>query len=818
MSDHNPLTKTLNRDVSRRSFLKWSAILGGAATLAGGGFKVGLDAVKSAAAAPIGPGETKMVWNSCNVNCGSRCPLQVFVRNGEIVRIGTDNTGTDEYGLHQLRACVRGRAIRQRVYNPDRLKYPMKRVGQRGEGKWQRITWEEAFDTIAGELKRIKDTYGNEAIYINYATGTLGGVVAKSWPPGSSPIARLMNCYGGYLNHYGTYSTAQISAALPYTYGSSAGNSIDDIENSKLVVFFGNNPAETRMSGGGVVYFVKEAKERGHAKVIVIDPRLSDTAMAFADEWIPIRPGTDAALINALAYVIITEKLHDQAFLDKYCVGFDEQHMPAGIPAGNSYKSYILGEGKDKTPKTPQWAAEITGIPAERIIRLAREIALTKPAYICQGWGPQRHANGEQSARAIAMLPILTGNVGIQGGNSGAREGGYSIAVNAFPTLQNPVKASISFFLWTDAIERGPELTAKRDGVRGVDKLSVPIKFIWNYAGNSLINQHSDTNRTAKLLKNDKLCEMIVVIDNHMTSSAQYADILLPDTTNLEQDDIVTQGSAGNQGYAIFASQAIPPMFECKTVYDMCAEIAKRLGIEQKFTEGKTQEDWLRLIVQQTREKDAKFPDYDAFKKMGIYRVKNPGKPVVAFKAFRDDPEKNKLTTPSGKIEIFSEALYKLGQTWELPVGDVITGLPEYAPTWEGVEDPMMAKYPLQLIGHHYKQRTHSTYGNVAWMQEAAPQEVWMNTLDAQARGIQTGDMVRVYNGRGVLALPAKVTPRIMPGVISIPQGAWYAPDGQGIDRGGCTNTLTSWRPSPLAKGNPQHTNLVEVEKMAGRV
>lgn len=491
--------------------------------------------------------------------------------------------------------------------------------------------------------------------------------------------------------------------------------------------------------------------------------------------------------------------------------------MPQGIPPGNSYKAYILGEGADKIAKTPQWASEITGIPVETIIRLAREIAITKPAYISQGWGPQRHANGEQSARAIAMLPILTGNVGIKGGNTGAREGSVSLPVVAFPTLTNPVKTSISFFTWTDAIERGTEMTATRDGVRGKDRLSVPIKFVWNYAGNSMINQHSDTNRTARLLANDKLCEMIVVIENHMTSSARFADILLPDTTNLEQDDIVPQGSSGSLGYAIFASQAVKPLFETRTVYEMCAEIAKRLGVEQQFTEGKTQQDWLRQIVAQTREKDPKFPDYDQFKAMGLYKREMPA-PVIAYKAFRDDPEKNKLDTPSGKIEIFSERLHKLGQTWELPVGDVITGLPIYAPTWEGVSDPLRAQYPLQMIGHHYKQRTHSTYGNVAWLQEALPQEVWINTLDAAARDIRSGDMVRVFNERGALELPAKVTPRIMPGVISVPQGAWYTTDARGIDVGGCTNSLTSWHPSPLAKGNPQHTNLVQVGKVQGRV
>ncbi len=796
--------------LSRRSFLKWSAALGGTAALAGGGFSL-LEAARSAGA-PGAP-EERVVWQSCMVNCGSRCALRVHVRNGEIVRVETDNTGADDYGTHQVRACVRGRSVRQRIYNVDRLKFPMKRVGARGEAKFQRISWEQAYDTIASELKRIKAAYGNEAIYLHYATGTLGATVAKSWPPDASPIARLMNCFGGYLRHYGTYSTAQISAAMPYTYGSGAGNSIDDIENSRLVVFFGNNPCETRMSGGGVTYLVREAKNRGGAKVIIVDPRLTDTGVACGDEWIPIRPGTDAALVNGLAYVMIAESLVDQAFLDRYCIGYDEGHMPSGIPPNNSFKSYILGLAGDRTPKTPQWAAEITGVPAATIVRLAREIALTKPAYIAQGWGPQRHANGEATARSIAMLPILTGNVGISGGNTGAREGGYALPVAVFPTLENPVKTAISFFTWPDAIQRGPEMTATRDGVRGRDRLTVPIKFLWNYAGNALINQHADANGTAKLLANDKLCEMIVVIDNHLTPSARFADLLLPDATNFEQNDISPQGSSGNMGYAIFAAKAIEPMFECRTVYEMCTEIAKRLGVEREFTEGRTQDEWLRYVVDTTRQSVPTFPEYEAFRAMGIFKMKNPTEHIVAHKSFRDDPVANKLGTPSGKIEIFSERLYQLGQTWELPKGDVITGLPEYVPTWEGVSDPLRGKFPLQMITHHYKQRTHSTYANVDWLKAALPQELWMNPVDAQVRGIQHGERVRVYNDRGRVELPAKVTGRIMPGVVSLPQGAWYAPDSRGVDQGGCANALTAYHPSPLAKGNPQHTNLVQVER-----
>jgi anaerobic dimethyl sulfoxide reductase subunit A len=799
--------------MTRRSFMKWSAALGGSAVLASGvtGLPAGQPNGKASAQT-----DTEVFWSSCNVNCGSRCPLRLHVRDGVVVRVEVDNVGSDEFGTDesQVRSCVRGRSIRQRLYDPDRLKYPMRRVGQRGSGEFERITWEEAFDEIADKLQAVLDEYGNEAVYINYATGALGGTVSKSWPPASTPMARLMNLVGGYLNHYGTYSAAQIGAAGPYTYGSGfAANSIEDIVNSKLVVMFGNNPAATRMSGGGIVYVMQQLKAQSDVKVIVIDPRLSDSVVSMADEWVPIRPGTDAALVNALAYVLITEDLHDQDFLDTYCVGFDEDHMPEGVESGNSYKDYILGDGPDGTPKTPEWAAAITGIPAERIIRLAREIGTAKPAYIMQGWGPQRQANGEQNTRAIFMLPILTGNVGIQGGNPGTREGSFGLGVTAFPTGSNPVDTSISVFMWPDAILRGPEMTATADGVQGKDQLDVPIKFIWNYAGNCLINQHSDTNGTAELLADDSLCEMIVVIENHMTSSAKFADILLPDITTWEQDDIAPGSRGGHLGYAIFASKAVDPMYECMSVYEMCTEIAKRLGVEEEYTEGRTQDEWLQWVVEQTRENNPDFPDYDSFKEMGVYKIANPGEPAVAFKSFRENPEENPLSTPSGMIEIFSERLHEIAQTWELPEGDLISGLPMYAPTWEGVEDPLRDTYPLQMIGHHYKQRTHSTYGNSEWMKEVAPQEVWINTLDAEARGIQQGDMVDVFNERGRIQLPAKVTTRMMPGVVSVPQGAWYAPNNDGVDVGGCVNTLTKYHPSPLAKANPQHTNLVEVEK-----
>ncbi|ALB62805.1 Anaerobic dimethyl sulfoxide reductase chain A [Cronobacter condimenti 1330] len=800
--------------ISRRTLVK-STAYGGLALAASGlslpfGLRHAAAAVGRAVSAP-----ERVVWSACTVNCGSRCPLRMHVVDGEIRYVETDNTGTDDYhGLHQVRACLRGRSMRRRVYNPDRLKYPMKRIGKRGEGKFVRISWEEALDTLAQGMKRIISEYGNEAIYLNYGTGTLGGTMTRSWPPGKTLIARLMNCCGGYLNHYGDYSSAQIAAGLNYTYGGWAdGNSPSDIENSKLVVLFGNNPGETRMSGGGVTYYLEQARAASQARMIVIDPRYTDTAAGREDEWIPIRPGTDAALAAALAWVLITEHYVDQPFLDNYCIGYDEKTLPPGAPANGHYKAYILGDGPDGIAKTPEWAATITGIPQERIVKLAREIGEAKPAFIAQGWGPQRHSNGELACRAIAMLPILTGNVGIHGGNSGAREGAFQLPFARMPTLENPVQTSISMFSWTDAIERGPQMTALADGVRGKDKLDVPIKLLWNYAGNCLINQHSQINRTHEILQDDKKCELIVVIDCHMTASARYADILLPDCTASEQMDFALDASCGNMAYVIFADQAIAPRFECRTIYDITSALAVRMGVGERFTEGRTQEGWLRHLYAQSRQAIPELPDFDTFRKQGIFKLRDPQGHHVAYQAFREDPAANPLTTPSGKIEIYSSALADIAAHWQLPEGDVIHPLPVYSPGFEQVSDPLLAQYPLQLTGFHYKARTHSTYGNVDVLQAACRQQVWINPLDARQRGITDGDRVRLWNGRGEAQVEAKVTPRVMPGVVALGEGAWYQPDDRGVDHAGSINVLTTQRPSPLAKGNPSHSNLVQVAR-----
>ncbi len=805
MNEKSILTDALSHEVTRRSFLKWSAVVGGAAALAGGGLEFGLHATEAApTAAPVeAEAGVSVVPTGCCHNCGGRCVLKAWVKDGTIVRITTDDR-PDIVADPQLRACPRGRSYRRRVYSPDRLKYPMKRVGERGEGKFERISWDEAATLIANEMQRVKAQYGPSAFFNHYGSGG-GGLIM-----GSGMTQRLLGLFGGYLNYYNSYSSACTRWATPYSLGTFAsGNSPDDWVNSKLILLWGFNPAET-IFGTNTTYRLRLARDAG-AKIIVIDPRLSMTAQALADDWIPIRAGTDNALMDAMAYVMIKEGLHDQAFLDKYCLGFDEEHLPKSAPKNSSYKAYVLGDA-DGQPKTPQWAEYYTQIPAERIVKLAREYATTKPAALIPGLAFNRRAYGEQPVRGSIALAAMTGNIGIAGGCAAGATNvtSRSVPVGGLSAVKNSVTESIPVFRWTDAVLRGKEM-GTAEGVislpEGQKTLRSNIKFIFNTASNTLINQHSNINRTDKILRDTSLVEYIVVIDQFMTPSAKYADVLLPAVTWMEKNDMATVWGLGDS--LIFMNKVIDPMYECKTDYEIAALIAEKLGLKDQFTGGKTELQWLEEMVKTSQKADPTFPSFDEFRKRGVHVFKYP-KPYVAFEDFRQDPVKNALKTPSGKVEIYSEQLAKMN----------IENLPavaKFIPEWEGGPwDSLYEKYPLQAFGRHYQRRAHSTYDNIDWLEEAMPQRMFMNPIDAQARGIQDGDMVRVFNDRGQLVLPVRLTSRIMPGLIDIPQGAWWTPDKSGVDVRGSINVLTSERPTPGARGNPQHTNLVQVEKVSG--
>lgn len=794
--------------MTRRAFLEASGAVGAVAAVGGGSALADSLVVGGTAEAAADANET-VVWSQCTVNCGGGCALRWHVRDGKIAYAETDNTGAGA-GL-QSRACLRGRSQRRWLDSPDRLMYPMKRTGKRGEGKFERISWDEAIGSIADKLKKTIETYGNEAVYSHYGSG-VSSSTSRLFP-------RLMNLMGGFLGYYGDYSTNMMQASMPYTFGedwwdgsSTFGSSMSEAEKSDLIVMFGNSPAETRMGGANIVYDYTKVKEKG-ARIIHIDPRMNETLSGTPDEWLPIRPGTDAALVAAVAHEWIKGDKVDKAFLDVYCVGYDDDTMPASAKWQNkSYKDYIMGSGYDMVEKTPEWAAPITRIPAERIRRLADEIYEAEAPFVVQGWGIQRHSNGENASRAICMLPMLIGQIGLSGTNTGSREANPSPIIGGIPRGKNPVKTTINCYQWLNAIDHGEDMTALKDGVRGADGLKCGIKFLWNYAGNCITNQHGDINRVHDILQDEGKCECIVVVDTVLTDSARYADFLLPDAMRAEQPHMSKPGYTEYYQGVIVGGKVKDPPGEAKPEYEIMSLLAEKLGKKEEFTEGKTQEQWMEELYKKAAAADGDMPSWEKMKSGGIFKRELP--PVVALKDFRDDPVANALETPSGKLEIYSEALAEVADTWELEGREVVCPIPVYDPGCEEYQD-LTDQYPLQCVSFHFKGRTHSSYGGVEELKQACRNQLWINPADAEARGLKNGDACFVKSAAGTVRIEAKVTPRIIPGAVAIPQGAWHDADmgGDRLDKGGCVNTLTTYRPSPLAKGNAVGSIIVEVTK-----
>jgi anaerobic dimethyl sulfoxide reductase subunit A len=727
----------------------------------------------------------RIIRTTSAFDCGGRCPLRLHVREGVIVRVeGDDTAGPDE----QLRACLRCRAYRKYVHHPERLLYPQKRIGPKGRGEFARISWDEAYETIIEKLRYCIRTYGNSSIFLSVGGGYLGALHS-----GAAAFARLLNHLGGYSTHYGNVSSEGAVWACLTHYGSvMVGHSREDMLNSKLILLWGWDPARM-ISGTNTMYHLIRAKEKG-AKVIAIDPRYTDTAAVVADEWIPLRPGTDTAMMIAMAYVMIRENLQDQAFLDKYTIGFDR------------FKAYVLGE-EDGEPKTPAWAEAITDVPAATIERLAREYALTKPACLMDCQGPARSAIGEQYNRCAMTLTNMTGNTGRPGGSAGGGLMGIPVGHMFFgshiPSGKNPVEAggpSVrgSLDLKLRLVKRVHTNVMHDAMLKGrAGGYPFDIKFVFNIGCNHL-NQLGNANKAAKAYEQ---LEFMVVNELFLTPTARYADILLPVTSAAERMDLTRPWPSGP--YYTFMNRAIEPLGECKSDLEIAADLAERLGIKDFLTA--SEEEYLRSFVETNPETGKEIKDYEKFKAEGVHRVRLK-EPIVAFREQIEDPENHPFPTPSGKIEIYSQRVADLGDPENLPP------IPKYRRVREDRFDPLIKKYPLQLLSPHPRSRTHSTMFKVDWLREVEPHRVWINPRDAEARGIGDGDEVLVFNDRGAIAIKAWVTRRIMPGVISVTEGAWYDPDEQGIDRGGCVNTLTLDDYSP-GGASALKTALVEVKK-----
>jgi trimethylamine-N-oxide reductase (cytochrome c) len=720
------------------------------------------------------------------------------------------------------------------VYSPTRIKYPMVRrafldkgpgadVTGRGSADFVRVDWDKALDLVTAELKRVEQKYG--------PTGTFAG--SYGWmSPGrlhncQTLLRRMMNLKGGFVNSSGDYSTGASQIIMPHVVGSLEVYEQQTVwpvvtQNTELLVIWGADPIVTNQISYGVAdhgaYEGLAAYKATGKKVICIDPVRSDTCTYLNAEWIAPRPQTDVALMLGIASTLYSEKLHDEKFLKNYTSGFDK------------FLPYLLGQN-DGTPKTAEWAAAICDVPADTIKDLARRFAKSR-TMLASGWSMQRQHHGEQAHWMLVTLASMLGQIGLPGGGFGLS---YHYASGGTPSATAPVLGRS-----TDggkAVKGAEWLTqsgaASIPVARVVDMLSNPgqefdfngtkakypdVKLIYWVGGNPFVH-HQQRNRMVEAWRK---VETFIVQDFQWTPTARHADIILPATSSYERNDLEAVGDYSAR-YILAMKKVVDPVFEARNDYDIFAAISDRLGKGTAFTEGKSEMDWLRSFYEaalsQAKSKNITMPDFDTFwNGAGFveFPVDSAAKSFVRYKKFRDDPLLDPLGTPTGKIEIFSRNIEKMNYddcpphpTWMEPV--------------ERLGGPG-AKFPLHIVASHPRSRLHSQLCGTALRetyQIAAREPCLINSRDAAARGIQDGDVIRIFNDRGQLLAGAKVTDDIRAGVIRVNEGGWYDPLEPGqpgsLDKYGDVNSVSlDIGTSKLGQGNCGHTILGDVEKFRG--
>lgn len=834
MSNKDFLTKTLTETaLTRRSFLKWSMALGGTAALTGGltyGLKT-LDTVNGQA-----PSNEKWIPAACWADCGSKGFNKVLVADGVVIRGGTDDVIEDHPDHPQLRSCARGRALRNRLLGPDRLKYPMKRKNWepgggkkelRGRDEWVRISWDEALDIVAGEIKRIVEKYGNTAIYG-------GGIYCE--------VERAINLYGGFVRDWascssGTWTATGPAIGLPRGRGGTGEDTNDhvDLRNSQLIVLWGYNPSWSR--AGVPAYNLHQCKEAG-AKFMCVDPWFNPTAVAMEvgiDDWLPCRPATDHALALGIMHTLLVEDdpvsnpLVKWDFLNRYTVGFDAEHMPEGVDPKENFKDYLLGT-YDGKPKSAEWAAEICGVHPDRIRSFAREIATTPRVAIIMSPAPARVLEAQSFPQAMITLAAMTGHLGTSGnmvnsdtghawlceGPELVKGGTWIGRPSNFPgtePISNPIgDIRINRNEVWDAILTG-KYTAGKDDIRDIN-----IQLI--YVGKaSRLNQMPGT---VKGIKAFRKVEFVVAQDLFLTTHCKYADVVLPITSFWERYGNVTPSYRER---ITWSSQVVEPLFEAKDDVWVARELGQRLGVDPDLVQPYspkqdifnqvaaamvikedgsdyeplvtiTEEDIQKLGVEGKPQK-GRIPIME-FKEKGIYHVpRKPGDKFghIVLEDFIKDPEANPLDTPSGKLEIHCQTLADLIESRGF---STIEPIPAYKKPIEGYEDTfadwenkVKGDYPLQLYSLHMLRRAHSSFDNTPWLREAFPNPLYINPIDAEERKLNEGDTVLIQSRHGKVLRTVHIVENLRPGVVALGQGQWLDwDDDLELDRAGCTNVL----------------------------
>jgi trimethylamine-N-oxide reductase (cytochrome c) len=717
------------------------------------------------------------------------------------------------------------RAIPAWLYSENRVKYPMVRAGylkkgaasdrsERGRGDFVRVEWDQALSLVARELERVRDEYGAQSIY----DGSYGWASVGMLHDAPALLKRMLALHGPVTSYTGDYSTGAAQVILPHVTGEidtrgrqTSWSSI--LNHSSLIVLWGNELITNNVIGYSppdhcVLGPLDELRaRRGRIAVVTIDPVRTDTAEHLGSEWIPVRPNTDVALMLAIAYALYDEGLYRREFIDNYTVGFER------------FLGYLLG-ADDGQAKTPEWAAPITGVEPEAIRGLARRMARSR-TILMAGYALQRQDHGEQGYWMLVTLAAMLGQIGLPGGGFGLSFGyDHGGAVNA-PRLRGIIRQRIPSAGVRIPVARVADLLqnpGKTINFNGREITYPDIKLVYWSGGNPL-QHHQDKNR---LIAAWRRPETVVVNEIFWTATARLADIVLPVSTALERND-VEQIVAHPARYVIAMKQAIEPLHEARSDFDICAELAARLGFSDRFTEGRTELDWVRYFYDAARSeavaRKLAMPEFDAFWNREQYVQFPPAEAAeyVSYADFRRDPDRCPLKTPSGKIEIYSKTIEGFGYR-DCPAH------PAWIEPQEWLGSAHTQRYPLHLLSPHPKFRIHSQLGATAIRsayEVAGREPIWLNPIDAAARGVADGDVVRVFNGRGQALAGAVVTDRIRPGVVLICEGGWYDPEHPGeintLDKHGDVNVLTLDKgSSSLAQACAAHTALVDVEKYRG--
>jgi biotin/methionine sulfoxide reductase len=683
--------------------------------------------------------------------------------------------------------------------------------GRRGADGWVALSWDEALDRVAAELRRVIDEHGNEAVY----AGSYGWASAGRFHHPQSQLRRFYGLLGGATTSVGTYSNHAAEVALKHVVGSAedvwrGATSWEVIaRDTELLVSFGGLPGKNvSVIPGGVTRHTipghLAAGRRRGMEIVVVSPIADDVDPGLDAAWLAARPGTDVAVMLALCHVLVTEDLHDRDFLERCCAGTER------------FLAYVLGDA-DGVPKTPEWAQDLSGIPAGELRVLARRMA-SRRTMINTTWSLQRAAHGEQPVWASIALAALLGQIGLPGGGFGNGYGSLAdvgatmsaVRVPALPSRVDPTRSAIPVARVADMLLQ-PGQPYEFDG----ERRTYPHARLVHWAGGNPFHHHQDLNRLRRALART---DTIVVQEPHWTAMARHADVVFPASTTLEREDLA---AGRNDGWLVAMHKAVDPPGEARSDHAILAGLADRLGVGAAFTEGRSERAWLadlyERLVQRLERAGASAPSFDAFWREGSLELPEREGDQVLLAEFRADPEAHPLRTPSGRIELFSETVAGFGY-------DDAPGHAAWLESSESPRSQRAQRFPLLLIANNPARRLHSQldagdHSQAGKVQGREP--IRLHPDDAAGRGIADGDVVRVFNDRGECLAGAVLDGALSPGIAQLSTGAWYDPLDAAGERPLCVhgnvNVLTrDAGTSRLAQGCTGQQVLVDVARHEG--